>query len=81
MRELVYGNAWDDGPDVAELRSVTRRFVGDFVEQRAQELDEREEFPADLYAQMARLNMFGITSFRRRRLSSYALVGTSHTTR
>lgn len=61
MRELVYGNAWDDGPDVAELRSVTRRFVGDFVEQRAQELDEREEFPADLYAQMARLNMFGIT--------------------
>ena len=43
------------------IQEVVRSFVDDNVRERAQELDESEDFPLDLYREMARLGLFGIT--------------------
>ncbi len=44
-----------------QIRDTARRFAEDRVRPRAQELDESESFPADIYAEMAELGLFGIT--------------------
>jgi len=43
------------------LRDSARNFVNDRIRPIVAGLDEREEFPADLYREMARLGMFGIS--------------------
>jgi alkylation response protein AidB-like acyl-CoA dehydrogenase len=43
------------------IRDVVRRFAEERVRPLAQELDESERFPADLYDEMAGLGLFGIT--------------------
>ena len=49
-------------PDIYEsLRDTARRFATDKVRPRGLELDESEAFPADIYAAMAELGLFGIT--------------------
>jgi alkylation response protein AidB-like acyl-CoA dehydrogenase len=44
-----------------QIRDTARRFAGDVVKPRANALDESEAFPADIYDEMARLGLFGIT--------------------
>lgn len=43
------------------IAGTVREFVDSEVRDRAQELDETESFPEDLYRAMARLGLFGIT--------------------
>ncbi len=43
------------------IAETVREFVESEVRDRAQELDETESFPEDLYRAMARLGLFGIT--------------------
>ena len=50
------------GLDIYEqIRDTARRFAETRVRPRAAELDEDETFPADIYAEMAELGLFGIT--------------------
>jgi alkylation response protein AidB-like acyl-CoA dehydrogenase len=44
-----------------QIRETARRFADERVRPRAQELDESEAFPADIYQEMAGLGLFGIT--------------------
>jgi alkylation response protein AidB-like acyl-CoA dehydrogenase len=44
-----------------QIRDTARRFADDIVRPRANELDETESFPADIYAAMAETGLFGIT--------------------
>lgn len=49
-------------PDIyGQLRETARRFAESEVRPRAGALDESEAFPADIYAEMAKLGLFGIT--------------------
>src|SRR5918999_4891653 len=52
-------------PDAADrhrmIREAARAFAEEEVRPVAAELDESERFPAELYATMAELGMFGIT--------------------
>ena len=49
-------------PDIYDsLRDTVRRFADQNVRPRGNALDESEEFPADIYAEMAGLGLFGIT--------------------
>ena len=45
-----------------EIRRTARRFAEDVVRPRAEALDRDEAFPADIYAEMAKLGLFGITA-------------------
>jgi alkylation response protein AidB-like acyl-CoA dehydrogenase len=45
----------------AEVRAMVRRFADAEIRPLAPTLDETERFPAELYAQMAELGLFGIT--------------------
>ena len=50
------------GLDIYEqIRDTARRFAETRVRPRVAELDEDETFPADIYAEMAELGLFGIT--------------------
>jgi hypothetical protein len=50
------------GLDIYEqIHDTARRFAETRVRPRAAELDETETFPADIYAEMAELGLFGIT--------------------
>src|SRR5689334_19477869 len=44
-----------------QIRDTARRFAESHVKPRAQALDEMETFPADIYQEMAKLGLFGIT--------------------
>ncbi len=44
-----------------QIQSSTARFADEVIRPVAQELDERERFPEEIYAQMAELGLFGIT--------------------
>lgn len=44
-----------------QIRDAARRFAEERVRPRAQELDETEAFPADIYQEMGALGLFGIT--------------------
>jgi alkylation response protein AidB-like acyl-CoA dehydrogenase len=44
-----------------QILETARRFANDRVRPRANELDETEAFPADIYEEMAQLGLFGIT--------------------
>ncbi|MGH6905713.1 MAG: acyl-CoA dehydrogenase family protein [Geminicoccaceae bacterium] len=44
-----------------EIRAQARRFADEAIRPLAAELDRTERFPADLYARMAELGLFGIT--------------------
>jgi alkylation response protein AidB-like acyl-CoA dehydrogenase len=49
-------------PEVYEqIRDATRRFADEVVRPAAAELDRDERFPSEIYAQMAKLGLFGIT--------------------
>jgi alkylation response protein AidB-like acyl-CoA dehydrogenase len=48
-------------PEHREIRAQARRFADEAVRPVAVELDRTERFPAELYAQMAELGLFGIT--------------------
>ncbi len=51
-----------DGDDrYAMIREAARAFADGAIRPLAAELDETERFPAELYAEMARLGLFGIT--------------------
>ncbi|HEX4885646.1 MAG TPA: acyl-CoA dehydrogenase family protein [Casimicrobiaceae bacterium] len=53
--------AADGDERIASIRAATRRFAEDRVRPLAEALDEREAFPAELYAECASLGLFGIT--------------------
>ena len=44
-----------------QIRDVTRRFADEVVRPVAEELDRSERFPAEIYAQAAKIGLFGIT--------------------
>ena len=44
-----------------EIRAQARRFADEAIRPAAAELDRTERFPADIYARMAELGLFGIT--------------------
>ncbi len=44
----------------AQVRQMTRQFANDVIRPVAEELDRDERFPAEIYAQMAQLGLFGI---------------------
>ena len=44
-----------------QIRDTARRFAETHVRPRAADLDEHESFPAEIYAGMAKLGLFGIT--------------------
>jgi alkylation response protein AidB-like acyl-CoA dehydrogenase len=44
-----------------QLHQMTRRFADEVIRPLAEELDRDERFPAEVYAQMAELGLFGIT--------------------
>ncbi|MGB9141288.1 MAG: acyl-CoA dehydrogenase family protein [Aestuariivirga sp.] len=49
-------------PDIYEaLRDTVRKFTEIEVRPRAEQLDESEDFPTDIYKKMAELGLFGIT--------------------
>ncbi|WP_274629001.1 acyl-CoA dehydrogenase family protein [Arvimicrobium flavum] len=61
---MIFEPGWYDrinGAEYQQLARSTRQFVDAELRDRAQYLDEREEFPEDLYQMMARLGLFGIT--------------------
>ena len=43
------------------IRETTQRFAADKIAPRAAEIDEKDEFPADLWPQMGELGLHGIT--------------------
>jgi isovaleryl-CoA dehydrogenase len=43
------------------IRDTTQRFAADKIAPRAAEIDEKDEFPADLWPQMGELGLHGIT--------------------
>ncbi len=45
-----------------QIRDTTRRFADDVIRPAAEALDQEERFPAEIYAQMAELGLFGITT-------------------
>jgi alkylation response protein AidB-like acyl-CoA dehydrogenase len=45
----------------SHIHDTARRFANDRIRPRATELDDTEAFPADLYEEMAKLGLFGIT--------------------
>ena len=47
-------------PEQEELRAIVRRFAEERVAPRAQEMNERREFPADLVAAMGAMGLFGL---------------------
>jgi alkylation response protein AidB-like acyl-CoA dehydrogenase len=49
------------GEQHREVQDAVRRFANDVIRPVANELDETERFPAEIYAQMAGLGLFGIT--------------------
>ena len=44
-----------------EIRAQARRFADEVIRPVASELDQTERFPAEIYARMAELGLFGIT--------------------
>lgn len=46
--------------DQAQVRDTVRRFADEVIRPVANELDEGERFPAEIYARMAELGLFGI---------------------
>ena len=44
-----------------QIRETARRFAEDVVKPAANDLDHEESFPAEIYAQMGKLGLFGIT--------------------
>jgi alkylation response protein AidB-like acyl-CoA dehydrogenase len=50
-----------------EIRVQARRFADEVIRPVAAELDRTERFPAEIYARMAELGLFGITVAGRRR--------------
>jgi alkylation response protein AidB-like acyl-CoA dehydrogenase len=44
-----------------EVQAMARRFADEVVRPQAADLDRDERFPADIYAEMGRLGLFGIT--------------------
>ena len=44
-----------------QIGDTARRFAETRVRPAAQDLDETERFPAEIYAEMAELGLFGIT--------------------
>jgi alkylation response protein AidB-like acyl-CoA dehydrogenase len=49
-------------PDtLSQIRDGTRRFADEVIRPAAEALDREERFPAEIYAQMAELGLFGIT--------------------
>jgi len=50
-----------DPETYVQIRDMTRRFADDVVRPAAEGLDRDETFPAEIYAQMADLGLFGIS--------------------
>jgi alkylation response protein AidB-like acyl-CoA dehydrogenase len=45
-----------------QIRDMTRRFADDVIRPAAEALDREQRFPAEIYARMAELGLFGITA-------------------
>src|SRR3954467_2948820 len=45
-----------------EIRQTARRFADEVIRPQAEALDRDESFPGDLYKQMGKLGLFGITT-------------------
>lgn len=52
---------FDLGEDVNALRDMVHRWAQDRVKPMAQEIDQKNEFPAELWKEMGELGMLGIT--------------------
>lgn len=52
---------FDLGEDVNALRDVVHRWAQDRVKTMAQEIDQKNEFPAELWKEMGELGLLGIT--------------------
>jgi hypothetical protein len=57
----MYPRPLHDSEIYVQLRDTARRFSDDIVRPAAEALDREERFPAEIYAQMAQLGLFGIT--------------------
>jgi len=52
---------FDHGEELEMLRDTARRFAADRIAPRAAEIDETNEFPRDLWPEMGKLGLLGIT--------------------
>jgi len=52
---------FDHGEELEMLRDTARRFAEDKIAPRAAEIDETNEFPRDLWPEMGKLGLLGIT--------------------
>jgi len=57
MFEFDFGH----GEDLDLLRDTVRSFARDHIAPRAAEIDEKNEFPRDLWPQLGALGLLGIT--------------------
>jgi len=51
----------NDQETYVQIEDATRRFADEVIRPQAEALDHEERFPADIYAQMGELGLFGIT--------------------
>ncbi|MEM8921049.1 MAG: acyl-CoA dehydrogenase family protein, partial [Pseudomonadota bacterium] len=49
-------------PLIEEMRDMTRRWVDDKLAPRAEEIDKTNEFPRDLWPELGKLGLLGITA-------------------
>src|SRR5262249_45584782 len=57
----VPGLDFDLGNEITMLRETVRRFAEDAIAPRAAAIDEKDEFPLDLWPQLGALGLLGIT--------------------
>jgi isovaleryl-CoA dehydrogenase len=61
MRMFNASMTFDLGEDVNALRDMVHRWAQDRIKPMAQEIDQKNEFPAELWREMGELGLLGIT--------------------
>lgn len=52
---------FDLPPEISEMQDMVYRWVQDVIAPRAEEIDKSNQFPLDLWPEMGRMGLFGIT--------------------
>lgn len=52
---------FDLPPEISEMQDMVSRWVQDVIAPRAEEIDKSNQFPLDLWPEMGRMGLFGIT--------------------
>lgn len=52
---------FDLPPEIGEMQDMVSRWVQDVIAPRAEEIDKSNQFPLDLWPEMGRMGLFGIT--------------------